>query len=300
MSGTNSSAPGAGSGGGGPAEVSATGALPDTSGWTKDRAMAEITAIAGGAGKDRDHALVSKHHPQHAEWVSHWTRLHEIAHPPADAGPAAAPVRQTAAPARPSLSSDQAKAEIAAQKAMMAKDPSHPFFDKMNPEHKAVMDRWTMLHEAAYPETNQALDAGATEGGNALSDTETSILVSNHLNLRNVKVDGQELNGEDVIAGRRLATETIAALNLPREDAGHLVLLMNASVRAPVGIEQGRAALEKAVGSQYVEGTLADARKVVAHLDRAGVPATRALELTGAGNNAALIKYLASLARRLK
>ena len=296
MSETHSSAPGAG----GAAEASGMGALPDTSGWTQDRAIAEITAIRGRAGRDQDHALVSKHHPQHAEWVSHWTRLHEIAHPSFDIGSGPAQPRQAAAVVQPALSSDQAKAEIAAQKAMMAKDPSHPFFDKMNPEHKAVIDRWTMLHEAAYPETDQALDIGVTEGGNALSDTETAILVSNHLNLSRMKLDGQELTGEDITAGRRLATETITALNLPREDAGQLVLLMNASVRAPVGIEQGRAALEKAVGGQHVEATLAEARRVVAHLDRAGVPATRALELTGAGNDAALIKYLASLASRLK
>lgn len=303
MSGTGNPADGntgpVGGAAGGDALPSAGSSLPDTSGWTAERAKAEIDAWGGQIARNRNHALLNQEHPQHRTTLAHWTRLHEIAHAsaqePVNAARASAQ-REQAIPARHAAA--QATAEIEAMRAEIAADRNHAFFDRTHPGHKAVMDRWTALHEAAHgPDGTEA--AGAA-GEPALNDTERAALVSSHLNLSRVTVEGRELTSEDEAAGRRLAAETIAALNLPRADAGQLVNLLNASVKVPMSIEQGRAELAKALGSEGAEATLAEARRVVAHLERAGVPVAKALDMTGAGNNPALIRYLAGLAPRLR
>lgn len=295
-------------GGGATGEAAPPGAaiMSDITGWTPERARAEIDAWGQQISGRPNHAYFVKSHPLHAATVARMAALHELAASaqavggtPGDVGATA--VHSTpqgapgAVPAPAAWTPEQARLMIQARQAELADNPGDALLNKMHPGHEAALAEWTRLHEAAFP---QADEQASSEGEPPITEIDASNLVNNHVNLSKVTMDGKPLTSEDTAVSRIMIAQSVRALDLPRHEAGALVNVLNQSFRGTVSIEQATAALHKEFGEAGTRQVIADAKRVLAVIDAKGIRATDALDLSGAGNNPELIKHLARLAPR--
>lgn len=194
-----------------------------------------------------------------------------------------------------SMSAAQRRDYITKFTAVMTKQ--HPLMDGAHPGHKAAVEIWTKLHA----DPGGVAPAVAAEPG--IGFGMAVAVATNTMVWAGVRNDGVELTREDVAESNINLANTITTLGLSRAEAGNFAFVLNGAMQAGRrDVSSPEAAQAELVTRLGLEGAMtagADARRVIAHLEKAGIPAGEALRRSGAGNNVSLILQLAKMAARI-